>query len=100
MPIGARLLSREVWSGNQTPVFGQISEFRVQNADQGDLLFAAPVFYLLLPGNGVPDIVCLFGVDEPPDVVSGGKAVNHFSAMLNHASREVIGDARVEGGEG
>src|SRR5438876_720896 len=54
-----------------------------------------PALELLLPGDGIAHIAKGFEVNEASDMVSTREAGGEAALVLIHASREIVGDARV-----
>src|SRR5947208_12224687 len=64
--------------------------------DQAHLACTHAAFELLLAGDGVANIAKLLEVNQPRDVVPAREAGGETELVLIHASREVVGDARVQ----
>ena len=60
----------------------QIHPVGVNRFDESDFLASAPALDLLLSGDGVRSRGCVFGIDEPIDVVFGGEGGPFSGQML------------------
>src|ERR1700733_3054233 len=64
--------------------------------NQADFPGSIPLFQSPLAFDGVFDIVKLFEIDQPVDLVFFCKAFHRFQAMLRHAANEIVGYADVK----
>src|SRR5579864_4918558 len=79
-----------------TPTRCQIIPFWVEAHDQGNLLVPRPPLNLLLPLDGSSREVEEFVIDQPRKVIVGRESGQHFILVLEHAPRQLSGDARIQ----
>ena len=78
------------------PAFGQIPPIRIERFHQSDFLGSPPSFDFFLPCDRRADIPGHLVVDKLVDSVLGCEFAACAALVLQHSSRQVVGDANVE----
>lgn len=69
---------------------------RIHAFDERQLPLSAPPLEALFTGDRISDVLMVFVVDKPLDVVAGSEAVIDLVTVLPDATDEIIRDADVE----
>src|SRR5579862_3858736 len=76
-------------------VFGKVLPARVDALDYGYLLRAPPSFQLLLPADGLQNVVEALIVDQAMAVIFAGKSRNFATLVLQHATGKTAGHTNI-----
>ena len=78
------------------PLGGEIFELGILDADEVELLFAAPAFELFFAGDGLIDAFVRLVIEEAGAAIAFGEALEGAVLVLAYAGVHVAGDADVE----
>ena len=82
--------------GREAEPQGKVVPIRIVSLDQCDFPITTPVFQLFLAPDGARHVAMQFLEYQSFDLVAGGEAAKHPSAMLCNAAHEVAGDPDIE----
>ena len=81
---------------HQRDLRGEISPMRITGRKQGDLLFSAPFFDLLLTIGGNVRVVERFKVHQPIDLVFSSETIEQAILMFLYSLPEIVSKTSIQ----